>query len=35
MVTNTIMEDANIEETQEAVATGLEATTIITQVMSE
>jgi len=28
-------DEAHIEETQEAVATGVEATTIITQVMSE
>jgi len=28
--TNTIMDEANTEETQEAVATGVEATTIIT-----
>jgi len=34
MVPNTIMDEAHIEETQEAVATGVEATTIITQVMS-
>jgi len=35
MVPNTIMDEANIEETQEAVATRVEATTIIIQVMSE
>jgi len=32
MVPNTIMDEANIEVTQEAVGTGVESTTIITQV---
>jgi len=35
MVPNTIMHEANIEETIEAVATRVEATTIITKVMSD
>jgi len=35
IVPNTIMDEANIGETQEGMATQVEATTIITQVMSE
>jgi len=35
MVPNIIMDKDNIEETIEAVATRVEATTIITRVMSE